>query len=222
MAIPVLTALRMGTYQIVETRVPDHAAVHETVSLVRSLMPRAAGFANAVLRKLASLQEADELPQPGAELADPLEVLSVRGSHPLWILRELARRLDTEELAAWVEANNRRPRVSLRANRMRTTRDELAGMLEAAGFGVERPPMFPDGLHVDAAGDVRQWPGFSDGLYTVQDLGAQLIARLADPKAGQVVLDACAAPGGKTTHLPSSSATKAESWLSTCTRQRPG
>ncbi|MEE8409131.1 MAG: 16S rRNA (cytosine(967)-C(5))-methyltransferase RsmB [Myxococcota bacterium] len=201
-AVPVLAALRLGTYQLLETRVPRHAAVDETVALARSKTPHAAGFANALMRKVATLLDEGRLPDPTELYDDPLEALAVAGSHPLWILRELHARYGKKRVAAWVEANNQRPPISLRVNRLRARRDEIATMLTRdAGLTVETPSEFPDGLCVSPGGNVADWPGFNEGNYTVQDLAAQLVSCLAAPEPGAIVLDACAAPGGKAIHL---------------------
>ncbi len=195
----VKAALRLGAYQILHTRIPPRAAVFESVALV-GRRP-AAGFVNAVLRKLVTLKDAGALPTPSATLSDPIECLASEGSHPEWLLRELWPRLGERETRALVAANNERPGLSLRVNLLRTTREALALSLRAAGCSVSLPELFPHALIVQAGGDVRALPGFAAGHFTVQDAAAQLIAVLASPAPGDVVLDACAAPGGKATHV---------------------
>ena len=194
-------ALRMGAYQILETRVPPHAAVNEAVSLIQHDYHHAAGFVNAVLRKLSALKTANQLPRVEDSISDPVEALALQTSHASWIVEEVARQRGLDATRLWVDANNLRPAVTLRVNRTRATRDEVRAELEAAGAIVEAPERFPDGLRVRDTGSVAALSGFAAGKYTVQDLGAQLIAYLAQPAPGSFVLDACAAPGGKATHL---------------------
>jgi 16S rRNA (cytosine967-C5)-methyltransferase len=194
-------ALRMGAYQLLETRVPPHAAVNEAVSLIEHDYRHAAGFVNAVLRKLSTLKEAGELPRGEESIRDPIEALAIQTSHAPWIVEEVARQRGLEAARAWVDANNLRPALSVRVNRTRATRDEVKAELEAAGAIVEAPERFPDGLRVRDAGSVAALKGFAAGHFTVQDLGAQLVAYLAQPEPHGFVLDACAAPGGKATHL---------------------
>ena len=193
-APPVIAALRLGVYQLLHTRVPARAAVHESVELVRRDHRHATGFANAVLRKVAALKERDELPEPSRVLGDPMEALAASTSHPVWVLEEVAAQRGEEEMRAWAAANNERPRVSLRV-RTGEDRDEIAETLSAT-----TPELFPDGLLLDG-GNPAELAGFAAGRFTVQDLAAQLVGRLAAPVPGSFVLDACAAPGGKAVHL---------------------
>jgi 16S rRNA (cytosine967-C5)-methyltransferase len=194
-------ALRMGAYQILETRVPARAAVNEAVALVAQDYHHAAGFVNAVLRKLSALKEANTLPRVEDETSDPIEALALQTSHAPWIVREVARQRGLDGARAWVDANNQRPALSIRVNSTRATRDEVQAELEAGGAVVEAPEHFPEGLRVRQSGSVATLPGFASGRFTVQDLGAQLVALLAEPAPGDFVLDACAAPGGKATHF---------------------
>lgn len=194
-------SLRMGAYQILETRVPAHAAVNEAVALVQHDFRHAAGFVNAVLRKLATLKEEGQLPRVSERVADELEALAIAGAHAPWIVQEVARRRGADAARAFIAANNQRPPLSLRVNESRATRDEVRRELEAQGIEVEVPPRVATGLIAKHAGDVGALPGLAAGRFTVQDLGAQLIGELSRPEPGAFVLDACAAPGGKATHL---------------------
>ncbi|MBC7794874.1 MAG: 16S rRNA (cytosine(967)-C(5))-methyltransferase RsmB [Clostridia bacterium] len=197
----VLVALRLGAYQILETRIPAPAAVHETVSLVRSQHKYAAGFANALLRKLATLNERGELPRVEDVHTDLLDVLAVQGSHPRWFLERVANELGIEEARELVAANNKAPPLSIRVNRLRASRDEVVRALTDGGAEVEVPTFIPEGLLARGTGYIRNIAAFNDGHFTVQDLAAQLIGELCGPAPKMTVLDACAAPGGKSTHL---------------------
>jgi 16S rRNA (cytosine967-C5)-methyltransferase len=126
--------------------------------------------------------------------------LAVRTAHPRWLVEAL-RRERPDALEAILDANNRHPPLWLRVNRMRASRDEVRRELEAAGFQAEPHPFAPDALHVTPPVDVRSLAGFADGRISVQDAAAQLAVELLGASPGERVLDACAAPGGKTCHL---------------------
>ncbi len=197
---PVLAALRLGVYQLLHTRVPPPVAVNDSVNLIAEDYRHASGYVNAVLRKVATLNDHRQLPEPHDDV-DPLAALAIRESHPRWVLDEVLKLRDAGGLEAWMRANNERPPLSLRVNRLRATREQLAEAIAGVRGEVTLPAEFPDTLWVRGAGYVGELPGFAEGWFAVQDPAAQLVATLVDPKPGQAVLDACAAPGGKATHL---------------------
>jgi 16S rRNA (cytosine967-C5)-methyltransferase len=190
---PRLRALiEVGLYQLTAGETAAHAAVSETVSAARVLgFEKAAGFVNAVLRRFQR-EQADVLHAVDRDL-------SLRTAHPRWFIDALRR--DRGEAALPVlEANNEHPPLWVRVNRMRSDPDASAAELEAAGFAVTRHPLAPDALQVAPPTDVRSLPGFLDGKLSVQDAAAQLATELLAPEPGERILDACAAPGGKTCH----------------------
>jgi 16S rRNA (cytosine967-C5)-methyltransferase len=176
-----LDAMRIGAYQILFLRVPAHAAVDDAVEAVkRARGSKLAGFANALLRKLAAQGE------PASEN------LGVRASAPDWLVELAVRQNDApEEL---LKAFNVPAPLWLRANTLRISAVELAERLKATR--VE-----DDALRVEGLGDPAQRKEFGEGLFTVQDLAAQRVARMVEPQAGESILDACAGVGGKSTHL---------------------
>ena len=186
--------LSVGLYQLVRTRIPDHAAVNACVSAGKTLLgPAPSRAVNAVLRRY--LRESRQL----EKAAD--QSLEGRYSHPGWLIRRLQ--------AAWpghwssiLRAGNRKPPMWLRVNRTRTGRNAYRAQASGAGrwrFGL--PDDLPGALRLDPPGPVRDVPGFAEGLVSVQDAGAQLAAPLLGVRPGMRVLDACAAPGGKTAQL---------------------
>lgn len=183
----VLAALRLGAHQVLHLRVPDRAAVSESVELARGANPRAAGFANAVLRRLAR-EGPPAAPDPAR---DPLGWLTTAGSLPAWLATRWLERLGPAAAVARAEAFREPPRDALRLHPRRD------GEREAAARGVELRPTFVPGALEVRGGPAGELAGA--GLATLQDLGSQAVARIAAEGArpGRA-LDACAAPGGKT------------------------
>ena len=182
----------LGLYQLAFTRVPPHAAVSATVALARTLgKPWAAGFVNATLRRFAAERDAIER----IELA-----ASARLAHPAWMLEAFERAWPAagESIA---RANLERPPMTLRVNARRTSRRRYLGRLSRDGVRA-RPTRHSDaGVALESPRDVESVPGFAEGLVSVQDEAGQLAAALLEAPRGSRVLDACAAPGGKTAHI---------------------
>jgi len=204
----VLEILRLSTYQLLHlTRVPASAVVHDGVELARARgHASAAGFVNAVLRKVTSRPQAGLLPsRPAASGTPPHPALrkeaesylSTTLSHPLWLVRRWLDRYGFDATEAWCTFNNTRAPVTLRANTLRVDRAGLASLLETYGVQTAPTRLAPDGLVV-LAGHPLRTPAAGQGLFFVQDEASQLVALLAEARPGDEVLDACAAPGGKT------------------------
>jgi 16S rRNA (cytosine967-C5)-methyltransferase len=185
--------VEVGLYQLTATRIPSHAAVAATVAATRCLRkPWAASLVNALLRRF--LRERDAL------LAHAEQSLEGRWLFPRWLLEELQWAWP-ESWQAIVAASNRKPPMTLRVNLMRTTASAYAARLAAAGLAGRPLRLAPAAILLDRAVPAAILPGFSEGLVSVQDAGAQLAAELLDARPGEAVLDACAAPGGKSAHL---------------------
>jgi 16S rRNA (cytosine967-C5)-methyltransferase len=199
--------LRLSLFQLLFlSRVPASAIVDDAVSLTKAIRKKsAAGLVNAVLRRLVRTRHRLELPEL-AELPESqprdlvVEHLSVSGSHPRWLVERWIDRLGTSAAAAWVEFNNEEPPLTLRANTLRTSRDELAARLLAAGVETTATRYAPDGLTV-LAGQPLRTKEAERGSFFVQDEASQLVPLLAGSQLRSKTLDACAAPGGKTLAL---------------------
>jgi len=192
----VYALLSVGLFQLFEGREPAYASVSATVEAARLLgRPRLAGLVNGVLKR--AQRESEEL----KHLA--LQTPAGRHAHPDWLIDAL--RDDwPDDYQRILAANQQLPPMWLRVNRLRNSRDELHQQLDVAGIDSDAPAGFPDALRLAQPMPVSTLPGFVDGLMSVQDAAAQLAAPLLDARPGMRVLDACAAPGGKTTHLQES------------------
>ena len=191
-ADPVLGCLvAVALYQLGHTRAPPFAVVDHAVSAAAAITrPAARSLVNALLRRY--LRERAAL--DAAVLEDPV----ARWSHPRWWI-DRVRKEYPDEWETILAAGNTRPPLALRVNARVTTRETLLGAF--AGTGVGATAAGAAGIIVDPVRPVRELPGYVDGAFSVQDLGAQLAAPLLRLAPGQQVLDACAAPGGKTTHI---------------------
>jgi 16S rRNA (cytosine967-C5)-methyltransferase len=197
--------LHIGLYQLLASdRVPPSAAVSTTVELAkRGGLARLAPVANGLLRAFLRRREAgDTLPLTPAQSADPALSLGVRHSLPDWLTRELLQWLPPERAEAFGSACNSPPSLDLRVNRLRSSPAAVQAALAGAGVEAIAIEGLPAGLTLKGrSGDLSRLPGFAEGYWCVQDRAAQRIAPLLDPQPGERILDACAAPGGKSTHL---------------------
>jgi 16S rRNA (cytosine967-C5)-methyltransferase len=186
--------LLLGLYQLLHSDIAPHAAVAETVEAVRVLkQPQAAGFVNAVLRRAQR--------DAAAIAAEVDRSVAVRTAHPAWLVAQLEQDWPAEECARILDANNGHPPMWLRVNARRTSVSDYRQRLAEGGLASEPSPYAPQALRLLTPVDVQALPGFAQGDVSVQDAAAQLAAHLLAPNAADRVLDACAAPGGKTGHL---------------------
>lgn len=183
----------LGLYQLFHMRIPAHAAIHETVEdSARLGKPWAKNLINAVLREAQRRQE---------ELLQSAERdFAVWYSHPEWLLKRLKQDW-AGNYRAILDANNARAPMTLRVNLQRTTRADYGELLRQKDIGARESVLAHTALMLDAPRDVHTLPGFADGLVSVQDEASQLITKVLPLAPGLRVLDACAAPGGKTCAL---------------------
>ncbi|MBM7867011.1 16S rRNA (cytosine(967)-C(5))-methyltransferase RsmB [Heliobacterium gestii] len=205
--------LRLGAYQVLFLdRIPDAVACHETVELAKQVgLGRLTSLINGVLRQL--IRQRDEIPWPCWE-ADPVAHLTVVESHPEWLVRRWIKQFGAERTRAICQVNNRPAAVSLRVNKLRAEREDFLRQLAEAGVEAHPSALHRAGIRLASASAVTHLPGFSEGLFSVQDESSMVVAPVVDPQPGETVVDACAAPGGKTTHMAELSGDKAtiRSW----------
>ena len=196
--LEVLTALRLGTYQLLYLdRVPPSAVVDDAVALVRAAKKSSAtGLVNAVLRKIARGERGT--PPPDADDADGAEATARVTSHPVWLVRRWLERRSREDVDAWLAFNNTPAPMTLRVNPLvAPDRAVVAAALAEHGVATEACRYAPWGLVV-LDGNPLGTPPFTSGACFLQDEGSQLAALVAPVRPGARVLDVCASPGGKT------------------------
>lgn len=185
--------LIMGIYQLRYMSVPDHAAISETVELTKRIKkPWASGLINACLRNY--LRQVAEIEKKLSKAK------TYQTSHPNWIIRQLESDWP-EQAEAILTANNQRAPMTIRVNTLKVTREDYLAQLQQLAMSAKAHPLAIDGVVLETPCDVFKLPGFETGYVTVQDAAAQLVVDWLDLKPEQRVLDGCAAPGGKTTHI---------------------
>ena len=193
--------LHIGFYQLrYLDHVPPHAVVDTTVQLAKQAhLGKLSGVVNGMLRQYLRLREGgDPLQLPN----DKLQALGVLHSYPDWIIQAWQQLLPTPDVAKLCEWFNQVPKIDLRVNRLRATVDHVITALTEHGLTVMPHGNSPDAIRiVGPTGNVRQLPGYDEGWWMVQDASAQLVGYLVNPQPGETIIDACAAPGGKTAHI---------------------
>jgi 16S rRNA (cytosine967-C5)-methyltransferase len=191
--------LQIGIYQICFLdQVPSSAAVNTSVNLAKqNKLAGLAGLVNAILRAIATAQANDTLWQ-GLEH----EGLGVLHSFPDWLIQLWQDKFGAAETAQLCQWFNQSPHIDLRVNRLRADPDMVIAAFAEVGVAATSIESIPYALHLaQGAGAIPKLPGYAEGWWSVQDASAQLAALLLDPQPHDVVIDACAAPGGKTTHI---------------------
>jgi 16S rRNA (cytosine967-C5)-methyltransferase len=194
------TLLRLALFQACRlTKIPDFAVVDTAVELAKSVRRGAAsGLVNAVLRRAASGWKDLSLPSLDD---DPIAALAVRLSHPPWLVQAWLTEYGRERTEPLLHADNEPAPTALRVNCCRATPDEIIGQLHAAGTGAGPGKYAPSAIVLEAGTGLRALDGQKQGLFTLQGEASQLVGFLVAPRPGERVLDTCAAPGGKATHL---------------------
>lgn len=192
----VLGILRLGAYQILFLdKVPKSAAVNESVNLCKKYANRSTSFVNAILRKI----EKEDLLKL-EQIENEEERISKTTSMPIWLVRALAEQLGIKKTEEICKNSNKRPEICIRVNTLKTTKEKLKKQLEDLGIQV-REGFAENFLIINKVGDISKLETYQKGYFTIQDEAAGLTSIVLDPKPGELVLDCCSAPGGKTTHM---------------------
>ncbi|WP_219837727.1 16S rRNA (cytosine(967)-C(5))-methyltransferase RsmB [Paenibacillus sp. R14(2021)] len=196
----VLALLRMSAYQLLLLdRIPPHAAVNEAVVIAkRRGHSGISGMVNGVLRNME--RSLAELKQP-IELADPVKRIGINYSYPDWLVKRWIDSYGEEAAEQICAAGNEPPHSSLRVNPLKLSRDSALRLLAEEGYDASPSAFVAEAVVVSGGGNLAQSSGYGKGLWTLQDESSMLVADVCAPAPGMRVLDCCAAPGGKTTHL---------------------
>ena len=198
----ILNVLRMGIYQIIFLdKIPKSAAVNESVNLAKRYgHSSSSNFVNAILRKVEK-NDYEEF----FEISDDIERISKMTSMPEWIIRELLKNNDIENVEKICQNSNLKPQIIIRVNTLKTTKKELMKKLSEQNIEYKemniKENLAEDFLVLNKVKNIENLDLFKNGYFTIQDMSAGLTAKILDPKPGEIILDACSAPGGKTTYI---------------------
>ncbi|KST63883.1 16S rRNA (cytosine(967)-C(5))-methyltransferase [Mastigocoleus testarum] len=214
------TILHLGLYQLrYQLKIPTSAAVNTTVALAKDNgFKGLSGFVNGLLRQYARLAEKEDplqLPQ------ETIKRLGTLHSFPDWIVKVWVEQfgdLETEQLCRWM---NQTPTIDIRVNPLKTSLEEVEAAFQSVDVLSQPLVDTPQALRLmGRTGSIQKLPGFQEGWWTVQDASAQLVSHLLDPQPGEVIVDACAAPGGKTTHIAELMGDRGKIWACDRTASR--
>lgn len=194
-----LVILRIGLYQLTRLdRIPESAAVNESVNLAKLITPGTSGLVNAVLRNFLRRRDTISFPDMATT---PVASIAAQHSQPEWLVEQWLEQLGVEEARLLAEASSQQPPLTLRVNTLRSSRDELLHEFEKQGIKATPCRFSPDGINITGRHTINTLPGFDAGLFAVQDEASQLAGRLLGAEPGERIWDACCAPGGKSCHI---------------------
>ncbi len=196
--------LHLGLYQLrYLDRIPASAAVNTSVELAKENgIAKLSGVVNGLLRGYIRISEnQDPLQLLESNNNNAIAKLGIKHSFPDWIVETWLEQLPLEEVDQLLAWFNRSPKVDLRVNILKTSVEEVSLAFKAAGISFEPIPHLPQGLRLENPGAITELPGYQAGWWVVQDSSAQLVTHILAPQPGETIIDACAAPGGKTTHI---------------------
>lgn len=192
--------LRLGAYQVFFLdRIPDYAAISEAVKQSKKFGSKGcSSLVNGVLRSMA--ERSSDIAFPDGK-HQPVEHISTFYSHPRWLVDRWVKRYGVEETQRLCEANNSIPPLSIRANLLKTTREELSEKLQQENVSSQPGRLSSSSLSIVIRDDLASLEGYRKGLFQVQDESSVLVSDILEPRPGETIVDLCSGPGGKTTHI---------------------
>lgn len=196
----ILNILRLGLYQMIFLdKIPDSAAVNESVKLAKKINYRLSSFVNGILRNY--LRKQNDIKFPKYE-EDPISYLSIRYSHPKWLVSRWANDYGVEFTKELLEANNESPELTIRTNTLKISRDNLIEHLTNEGLRCRRGNMAEEAIILESMKErLDNLESFKRGLFQVQDESSMLVSHVLEPMEDEFIIDVCSAPGGKSTHM---------------------
>ena len=194
-----LNLLRLGIYQLFFLeKIPDFAAVNETVDLSKKYCRKTTGFINGILRNIQRNKENIKLPSPDKNIT---EYLSIKYSHPQWLVKMFLNNFDEDFTEGLLKANNAVPDLYVRINTLKITVEDCIKLFIDGGYTIEQNSFIEEAVIVKGLHGIEQSDLYKRGYIQIQDLGSMLVTKILDPKEGDFVIDVCSAPGGKATHI---------------------
>lgn len=195
----IIEILRSAIYQIIfMDKIPDSAAVNEAVNLAKKFGHKGTiGFVNGVLRSI--VRDKDEFSK--VDIKEKSKYISTKYSHQEYMVNRWIKNFGEDFTEDLCRSNNTRPLLNIRVNTLKTTREELLILLEAKDYNVLKTKYANDGLIITNPFRITENEEFKKGFFTIQDESSMLVGQITNPKKGSLILDMCAAPGGKSTHL---------------------
>jgi len=194
----VLNTLRLAIYELEFIKTPDYAVLNSYVELVKQSDPKAGAFVNGVLRNF--IRKRNSINFPDIE-KDPISTISIKYSHPEWMVERWVKNYGIEDTIKICKFNNLNPKLTVRVNTLKITGEKLKEFFVRNNVSYSEDRIVSDCLILHHKGDVREIPGFKEGYWTVQSEPSSLVSVILDPQENENILDLCAAPGGKTTHI---------------------
>lgn len=188
---PIRNILRAGIYELEYLKNPDYAVINSYVEIAKKYDKNSSGFVNAVLRNFLRLHES--IPSPYS--------LNIKYSHPEWLVDRWISNYGTEETIKICEFNNKIPVLSIRINQLKTSKEKLIDLFKENNIEFTESNISEECLILKNTGNIKNIFGFKEGLWMVQGESSSLVAKILDPQPNERILDVCAAPGGKTTHI---------------------
>lgn len=195
----ILEILRIGVYQIVfMEKVPNSAAVNESVKLAKKYSHKGSvsyvnGVLRNIIRKRANILDID--------IKNTIDYISIKYSHPKWMVKRWIDEFGEDFTLELCKANNEKPKLNIRTNRLKIDRETLKKLLKAKGYNISETKYASDGLIIENPYKITNTDEFKKGLFTIQDESSMLVSQIMDPGKNNIVVDICSAPGGKTTHI---------------------
>jgi len=195
---PVKNILRAGLFELEFTKNPDYAVINSYVEIAKTYDKNSTGFINAVFRNY--LRKKDEIELPDKEKF-PEKHLSIKYSHPEWLVTRWIKEFGAKNTELICEYNNTPPELSIRVNILKTNSLRLQELFAEKGVKFTVGKFSQNILTIENSGNIKKLPAYSEGLWSVQGEASELVSRVLAPEKNQKILDVCASPGGKTTHI---------------------
>lgn len=198
MSTYVKITLWLGIYQILFLdSIKDHAAVNESVAIIKKYDKKSSGFVNAILRNV--IRNKDDIME--IDKTDIIEYLSIKYSYSPWIIKKWIGDFGQDFAEDLLDANSEKPKLYIRVNTLKTNRDELIEKLSKQGIECRKVNGIEEAIQVQNLKSIENNKFFKEGYFTVQDISSMLVGKVLNPEENKLILDICSAPGGKTTHV---------------------